>query len=156
MIDVTIPGYRRLQLSQLVVDFNGTLAFDGVLQEAVKKQLIELSKMLMIHVVTGNTYGTASREMRGVPCQVVELEPEGQVDAKHDIVLRLGAETTAAIGNGRNDMRMLQVAALAIAVVGAEGAAYETVAAADVVTNNIHAALGMLQHHQRLVATLRS
>ncbi|WP_136419075.1 HAD family hydrolase [Herbaspirillum sp. ST 5-3] len=156
MIDIDIPGYRHLSLSHLVVDFNGTLAYDGTLCEGVKPQLTELATLLTVHVVTGNTYGTADDELRGSPCQIVLLPPEGQAQAKRDIVQRLGADVTVAIGNGRNDTQMMQLAMVAIAVIGAEGAAFQTLAAADVVTNNIHAALGMLQHHQRLIATLRS
>jgi len=71
-------------------------------------------------------------------------------------VQRLGADETVAIGNGRNDTQMLQAATFAIAVIEGEGTASETPAAADVVTANVNAALGMLQHEKRLVATLRS
>ncbi len=156
MIDINIPGYRQLTLSHLVVDFNGTLAYDGALREGVKPQLAELAKLLDIHVVTGNTYGTANDELHGIPCRILLLQPNGQAQAKRDIVQQLGAEVTVAIGNGRNDTQMMAAATLAIAVIGAEGAAAETLAAADVVTNNIHTALGMLQHHKRLIATLRA
>ena len=76
--------------------------------------------------------------------------------AKRGIVEELGTEVTVAIGNGRNDTQMMQAATFSIAVIGAEGTAFETLAVADVVTNNIHTALGMLQHQKRLVATLRS
>jgi P-type E1-E2 ATPase len=126
------------------------------LQDGVKEHLAELSKVLTIHVVTGNTYGTVSEEMRGMPCRVVQLQADGQADAKYDIVVGLGADATVAIGNGRNDVPMLRAAALGIAVVGPEGAAYQALEVADVVIGNIDAALGLLRHPQRLVATLRS
>lgn len=156
MITFDIPGYGQLALSHLVLDFNGTLACDGVLHEGVKLQLRELAKLLTIHVVTGNTFGTASAELHDVPCQVILLQSEGQAAAKRGLVQQIGANLTVAIGNGLNDTQMMQAATLAIAVIGEEGAAFETLAVADVVTRDIHAALGLLQHRKRLVATLRS
>jgi len=51
---------------------------------------------------------------------------------------------------------MLQAAALGIAVIGPEGAAADTLHAADIVAPNIHAALDLLLHPLRVVATLRS
>lgn len=51
---------------------------------------------------------------------------------------------------------MLQCAQLAIAVVGPEGMATEIMLAADLVVSDIHAALDLLLHPQRLVAGLRA
>ena len=64
--------------------------------------------------------------------------------------------SSAAAGNGRNDRKMLKAAALGIAVIQREGAAAETVAAADVVSSSILDALELLQNPKRLLATLRS
>jgi soluble P-type ATPase len=61
-----------------------------------------------------------------------------------------------AIGNGRNDRKMLDVAALGIAVCGAEGAAAETLQAGDIVVGRIVDALDLLLHPKRLMATLRA
>ena len=55
-----------------------------------------------------------------------------------------------------NDRLMLQVAGLGIVVVQAEGAAVQTVLAADVLSPDILTALDLLLHPLRLVATLRS
>jgi len=43
MLDITIPGYKQLQLHHLVLAFNGTLASDGSLLAGVKPLLHELS-----------------------------------------------------------------------------------------------------------------
>jgi soluble P-type ATPase len=63
---------------------------------------------------------------------------------------------TVCIGNGRNDRLMLEEAGLGIAVVQREGAAVPTVLAADVLAPDILAALDLLTHPLRLLATLRS
>ena len=69
---------------------------------------------------------------------------------------RLGREQCVGIGNGRNDRLMLQAAALGIVVMQAEGAAVETMLAADVVVPDITIGLDLLLHPLRLVATLRA
>jgi soluble P-type ATPase len=61
-----------------------------------------------------------------------------------------------AIGNGRNDRRMLEAAALGIALIQREGAAVAALTSADVAATGILDALELLQMPKRLVATLRS
>jgi soluble P-type ATPase len=79
----------------------------------------------------------------------------GQAEIKRRFVEALGAEGVVAIGNGRNDRLMLAAARLGIAVVQPEGAATETMAAADLVIPTIADALELLAHPLRLVASLR-
>jgi P-type E1-E2 ATPase len=155
MISIVIPGGAPLCLENLVLDFNGTLACDGVLLPGVRDQLDRLSALLRVHVVTGDTFNRARIELADVTCQLHILEPQDQPRAKLEYVQRLGAERTACIGNGRNDELMMRAASLGIAVIQAEGAAPETLSAADVVVREIADALDLLIHPQRLVATLR-
>ena len=156
MIDVDIPDYGRLLLSHLVLDYNGTLACDGDLLPGVAKRLTALSADLQIHVVTADTFGKAGAGLQGIPCDLVVLAADGQDTAKRDYVQRLGPDTAAAIGNGRNDALMLAAARLGIAVLQEEGAASRTLVAADLVCPHINAALDLFDHPGRLVASLRS
>ena len=156
MIEVDIPGYKRLQLKHLVLDFNGTLACDGNTLSGVKDNLTALSDSLEIHVLTADTFGKVTTGMKGVPCKVYILPLENQDIGKQEYVNSLGAERTVCIGNGRNDRLMLMDAALGIAVILEEGAAVETVTAADIVCTCIVSALELLQNPLRLTATLRS
>ena len=64
-------------------------------------------------------------------------------------------ERTLCIGNGNNDRLMLAAAALAIAVVQAEGAAQSALAALHIVRASVRDALDLLVHPKRIVATLR-
>jgi hypothetical protein len=43
VIEIEIPGFRVLQLSHLVLDYNGTLAVNGDLIEGVKSHLSPLA-----------------------------------------------------------------------------------------------------------------
>ena len=156
MIEVDIPGYRTLQLEYLVLDHNGTLAVDGLLNPGVKDCLQKLSAHLTIYVVTADTFGKAASQLEGVPCELTILSAGSQDVAKLAFVRKLGRDRTVCMGNGRNDRLMLQGAALGVAVILEEGAAQETLAAADVVCVGIVPALQLLLHPLRLTATLRS
>jgi len=156
MIDVAIPGFGRLALEHLVCDYNGTLARDGVLLDGVAARLTALAAKLTVHVVTGDTFGTALRSLQGLPCAVTLLPSEGQVQAKQAFLTRLGAAGVVAVGNGRNDRLMLEAAALGIAVIGDEGLAADTMQACDIVVRDIADALALLENPQRLIATLRA
>ncbi len=156
MIEVTIPGYKKLQLKHLVLDYNGTLAVDGELLPGVKDALRGLAKELQIHILTADTFGKVRSRVEDVPCELSILPLENQDTGKLDYVKGLGAQHTVCIGNGRNDRLMLKEAALGIAVILEEGAALETLVSADIVCTNILSALELLTHPLRLTATLRS
>lgn len=156
MLAISIPGYRDLELEHLVLDHNGTLARDGEILSGVKPLLETLAEHLEIHVVTADTFGKAKARLEGVPCELVVLEKDKQDVGKLAFVERLGSGRAVAVGNGRNDRLMLKEAVLGIAVVQEEGAASETILAADVVCLSITAALELLTNPLRLAATLRS
>jgi len=156
MIEIAIPGYKTLQFKYLVLDYNGTLAVDGELLPGVESALKGLAEELQVHILTADTFGKVSSRVEGIPCELSILPVENQDTGKLDYVKHVGAEHTVCIGNGRNDRLMLKEAALGIAVILEEGAAMETLAAADVICNSILDALKLLTNPLRLTATLRS
>ena len=155
MISITIPGTGKLDLDHLVLDYNGTLAVDGVLLPGVAPTLQSLSQQIGIHVITADTFGKAGEGLAEVDCQLTVLDPGRQDQAKLDFVAHLGADQTVAIGNGRNDALMLEAAALGIAVILGEGASSVSLGKADVVCTHVVDALELLLHPLRLAATLR-
>jgi len=156
MLNVEIPGYQKISLQYLVLDYNGTLAVDGVLEPGAAEGLRRLAQSLEIHVVTADTFGKVRAALADLPCKVTILEPGLQDIAKLEYVRSLGCQVTACVGNGRNDRLMLRAAALGLAVVLAEGAATPTILAADIVCNKIADALDLLANPLRLTATLRA
>ena len=155
MIEIAIPESPSLTLEYLVLDFNGTLACDGVLFPGVGERLRALSERLQVHVVTAATFGQAKEALRGLPCTLTVLGAGRQAEAKRAYIERLGASGCACVGNGRNDRLMLEHAALGIVVIQGEGAAATTLAAADVVAPSVQDALDLIANPLRLVATLR-
>ena len=156
MISVDIPGFRKLELAHLVLDYNGTLAFDGKLLPGVAEALSSLAPSIRIHVITADTFGLANAQLAGLPINLTITPVEAQAEAKLQLVSELGANTVVAIGNGLNDRKMLSAAALGIVLIQREGGAAETLASADVVSSSILDALELLRNPKRLVATLRS
>ena len=156
MITIDIPGRRTLNLTHLILDYNGTIAVDGQLVDGVADCLADLASVLDIHVLTADTFGRAAERLAGVDCQLAILPDGRQDEGKLEYVKRIGCERSVCIGNGRNDCLMLREAVLGIAVVLREGAASDTVLAADVLCTDIVSALDLLRHPLRLKATLRT
>jgi soluble P-type ATPase len=156
MIEIDVPGYQTLQLKHLVLDYNGTIACDGALIAGVKQSLTASANKLQVHIVTADTFGKADAYLKGLSCQLSVLSADAQDIGKLNYVKGLGAEHVVCVGNGRNDRLMLKEAALGIAVILKEGAAADTVAAADIVCTDIVSALELLHNPLRLIATLRT
>ncbi len=154
-VELNIPGREPLRLEHLVLDVNGTLALDGQLIEGVGRRLGELRDRLTIHLLTADTFGRQAEIDQALSLTAVRLRPGGEPKQKADFVTALGAQQVVSIGQGANDAAMLRVAGLGIAVVSPEGLAAGSLAAADVVAPSILAALDLLLHPLRLVATLR-
>jgi P-type E1-E2 ATPase len=155
MIKIDIPGNKKFQLEHLVLDFNGTIAFDGALIDGVKESLAELSQKLTIHVITADTFGSVKKALKDIDCELAVIPLDHQDVAKLEYAKNLGYDKTVSMGNGVNDRLMLKASALGVAVVSGEGAAFETLASADVVCTDILSALSLLIHPLRLTATLR-
>jgi soluble P-type ATPase len=155
MIHVSIPGFGDYRLEELVLDYNGTLAIDGRLIPCVREKIKVLAKSLRIHVLTADTFGSAAEELRDLPCKLTVIFKESQDTAKEDYVNTLGAANCVCIGNGRNDRKMLHVAALGIVVIQREGASSETINNAKIVCGSIIDAFELLESPKRLTATLR-
>ena len=156
MIEIKVPGFADITLRQLVADYNGTLAVDGVLIPGVSELIFELADKLDIHIITADTFGLAREQLAHLPITLTIAALENQDQEKLSFIEGLGASSTVAIGNGRNDRCMLKAAALGIALIQKEGASIASVSEADVVCTSIHDAIGLIQNPSRIIATLRS
>lgn len=152
---IDIPDYKTLELRYLVLDYNGTIAVDGVIPDAVKERLVKLSKELEIYVLTADTHGTARQMCEGLPLKIHTFPTSGALKEKLAVVEELGADRCAAIGNGRNDKLMCRASALSIAVMEREGMCGGLPGEADVCVRSIEDALDLLIYKKRLIATLR-
>ena len=61
MIMIDRPGYRSIEVENVVLDFNGTIAEDGIIIEIIKEKIKELSsRHINIFILTADTYGTVA------------------------------------------------------------------------------------------------
>lgn len=151
-----IPGLGTININAIVIDYNGTLATNGILLPGVADQLQALSRHYAVHVLTCDTFGIAAEQLDGLPCELQILQDDDQTVAKKRFVEELGSQHCVAIGNGRNDSLMLRAAEIGIAVIQEEGAAGAAIAHADIVMRSVTEAFAIIMHSHRLIATLRS
>jgi len=150
-VTVELPGKTPMRLTHLVLDFTGTLSLDGKLLPGLDVRLRSLAQRFCITVLTADTFGTAQSELKDLPL-VVHVVPDRE---KADIVEAMGADHVVALGNGRNDLLMLEKVRLGIAVMGPSGCAAELIDAVDIVARDVAEALDLLDHPLRLTAALR-
>lgn len=157
MIDLSLPGRDlELKIRHLMLDVNGTLTVDGLLIPGVKERIELLKEHLEIYLLTADTFGRGAEVAAELGTKFERVNTyEGGLDKRY-FLLNLGKENVAAIGNGYNDIYMLEEAILGIAVIGQEGCSVEAIRRADIVVNDINDALDLLLNPKRLVATLRA
>ena len=155
MLKIQIPGREEITLSHLILDYNGTIAQDGLIIESIRPRLEQLSKDLAIYVITADTHGTAAQRCAGLPLQVLTFPTTqvGRIKADEAAKLSGGVVT---IGNGFNDIQMSDAADLSICVMGREGCCGALLMHTDVVVTSIDDALDLLLKTGRLRATLRT
>src|SRR6185312_10108240 len=129
MIRIDIPQWGSIELQHAVFDVNGTLAVDGLPIPGVVERLKALAELLSLHALTAGTHGNLVELERvlGFPLQII-----GSGEEKTRYVERLGPANVIAFGNGMNDVGMLRLAAIGVAILAGEGVAIGALQAADV------------------------
>jgi soluble P-type ATPase len=155
MLEIDIPGFGFVRLEHLVSDFTGTLSVDGRLLPGVKELLNNVARVVKLHVLTADTFGTARMALEGVECSLTLLSGEVMDMQKERYIWNLGAEHVIAIGNGNNDRKMLTAARIGVAVIEGEGCSVNALSSAGIAVRSIHDGLGLLLNPDRLKATLR-
>ena len=153
MFALNIPGRGQYTIHHLVLDFNGTIAFNGELIPGVAERIKLFSKDIEIHVITADTNGTVARQCSGLPISVQVLHSDDHTGEKGEFIS--GLNGAICIGNGANDASMFEEADLAIAVTGREGCATATLLKSDILVDNILDAMDLLLNPNRIIATLR-
>ncbi len=156
MIHINIPGGESLQLSHVVMDYNGTLAGDGELITGVETCLQQLAGVSELHVISADIHGSVAKKLAGLPVKLHIIKGSNQDRQKVDIVYSLGSQGVVAVGNGANDYLMLKRAVLGIGLIQTEGAALKTLLTADIICTSIVDALNLLINQKRLQATLKN
>ncbi|WP_456366335.1 HAD family hydrolase [Thermococcus sp.] len=149
-MEVEVPNYGTVKFSAVLFDLNGTLGEAGRVSKEVKELLKRLCEKYTVVVLSSNTFGTLGEEMEGIPVRVESVK-DGIEKAK----IAEAYSPYAAVGNGNNDVAMLEAAELAFCVIGPEGAAVDALLVSDIAVRDVRDAMKMLLDERKLIATLR-
>ncbi|NJE84327.1 HAD family hydrolase [Thermococcus sp. CX2] len=145
-----IPGYGEIKAETVVFDLNGTLGSDGKVDDEVKHLLERLADRYTVVILSADTFGTLEEEFKGLPVRVERVK-----DGSEKLQKAMSYGSYIAIGNGNNDVAMLESAELAFCVIGPEGATIDALLASDIVVTDVKDAIAMLLNEKKLIATLR-
>jgi soluble P-type ATPase len=152
---VDIPNYKRVKVTDIVCDYNGTIAKDGMLLQEVANIFERLQREFRVHVITADTFGSVQRQLDNFDIKIEILRGDDHTQEKAEYIKSIGAETSIALGNGNNDKEMLKIAQIGIAILGDEGCSRDTMISADIICHDISDALMLFLEPKRLIATLR-
>lgn len=155
MLKFMIPGKGELFIENVVFDYNGTIAVDGIIDDKIKEMVNEVSKFAKVYILTADTYGTVKSQCQGMNVVLETFPNENAAVCKRDIVKSLKGGTLC-IGNGYNDVEMFKICDLSIAVIGQEGCSTKLLTLADIVVTCPKDALMLLLNPDRVKATLRN
>lgn len=155
MLKIDIQGWKIIELENLVLDFNGTIAVDGVIVPPVIPILQELSGKLTIYIISADTFGTVEEQCKDLPVKFKILAPEDQQRQKGQFIRELGGDRTCSIGNGEVDVEMLRESALSICVMGYEACSTGALLNSHLLVSTSEKALELLLNPDRIKATLR-
>lgn len=155
-MNIEIPGREVINIKNIIFDYNGTLAVDGLIKETIKEDLKKLSKEYNVYVLTADTYGSAKEqcEMLGIKLKTFPKENAGL--SKDEILKSLGENETICVGNGFNDVLMCKRSILSIGILDEEGISSSLITSVDIVAKGIESALKIIINKNRIIATLRS
>jgi P-type E1-E2 ATPase len=154
MITIQRPGQEPLEIDSILLDFEGALASDRRVHPKVKDKINLLSKRAKIYILTKEEKEHAKEVLRKVKAEIICLMEGTSSQRKLDLLRQLGASRTVAIGNGADDVPMIEEAGFGICVLGKEGTFSEAIKKADVVFMNMLDALDFLLKPLRQRATL--
>lgn len=156
MLTIDIPGREKtLNLSAVVLDYNGTIARDGQLLPEAAERISALRDLVDVYVLTADTYGNVRKQCEGLGVTVETFPRDGAALCKEAIVRKLGSGV-CTVGNGFNDIQMFDAADLSIAVMEREGVCAALIGHADILVTSPADALDLLLKPDRLRATLRT
>lgn len=157
-IVIEIPGFGSRTIHVVVSDYTGTLALGGKLVPGAREKLLELQKVVDVHVVTSDSFGQAQQELEGILTPHI-LRAERHDVEKLEYVNQFDLQHVAALGNGNNDRLLLSrvkgAGGLALAVDNGEGCAIDALINSHLLIVGAANALNLLLEPTGCKATLR-
>lgn len=154
MIIIQRPGFEPMEIENILIDFEGTLAQDRRVNPKAKDKINLLSKRTKIYIFTTQDKDTVEKVLKKIRAEIIFLKEGESTQGKLDLLSNLNAKNSVFIGNGEDDKEVMKDVAFGIAVIGKEGASVETIKMADILFFNMIDALDFLLKPLRQKATL--
>lgn len=155
MVVFEIPGKGIVQVKNLFLDLNGTIAVDGKIAPKIKEKINVLSQKLKVFILTADTQGNLEKSTKGIEGKVIKIPAQNSAKGKKKFLQKMEPSKTAVIGNGYNDLFVLKEARLGIVVMGKEGVSVKALLNSDIVVKDIADALDLFMQPLRIKTTLR-
>jgi soluble P-type ATPase len=155
VINIEVPGRCLYSIENIVFDYNGTIAVNGIISSIIRDKISLLCEMANVYVLTADTYGSAAKECEGLNVKLMTFPRDDAGDYKAKIVSSLGGNNTICFGNGYNDKKMFEVAKISVAVLEEEGICSSLISVSDILVKSIEDGINLLLKPNRLIATLR-
>jgi soluble P-type ATPase len=152
---ITVPGIGEYEIKNIVFDYNGTIATDGIIIEGIMDKIVKLSNEFNVYIVTADTFKTVENAFENTTVNVHIIGNSNESQDKKEFIKKLDVNKTIALGNGRNDELMLKEAIISIAVLNDEGISVKTLNNADFLIKDINHFFDMINEPKKLIAILR-
>jgi len=88
-IRIDIPGWGNIDIKNIVIDLNGTIATDGRIAPEVKEKINSLSELAKVYILTADTQGTANEEILGMNVELIKIPEENSKKGKFEFLRTL-------------------------------------------------------------------
>jgi len=147
------PNNEIIDIENIVVDLNGTLANYGIVSNKTKALIKKLKELdYRIILISGDIRGNASVIAKDLGIELL-LGENSNLKAKQ--IKMFNPQKTAAIGNARIDIGTFLNAKLSIATLQQEGIHTDIIKYVDIIVPSIEDALNIFIDTKALEGTLR-
>lgn len=150
---IKAPNNKTIEIENIILDLNGTLANYGRVSERSKELLQQLKQLnYNIVLISGDIRGNASIIAKELDITLL-LGADSQEKAQQ--MQLFDKEKTVAIGNARIDIGTFQNAIISIATLQSEGIHVGILKYVDIIVPSIEDALNLFIEPKALEGTLR-
>ena len=131
---INVPQTGKYNIENIVFDYNGTIANNGIIIDGVLKKIVDLSKNFNVHIITADTFNTVRESFKGTNVNIHIIDKDYGSEQKEKFIDKLGFDKTIALGNGRNDELMLKKSIISTnAKIGKNSSVIESVIMPDAI-----------------------
>ena len=152
-LSYNVPGVGVIEIDTLVVDSNGTLTVKGEIVPGVVERIHRLQSLGVNVVMISSDQRGNARDLAlstGIPYHEANNSRE-----KEDVLLSLGSNNVAAIGNARIDIGLFVQSIISIATLQSEGIHKDIIDHVDVIVPSVNDALDFFLDEHTFIATMK-